>query len=163
MKLIKPPQTPDFDGEIPHLVFMAGGITDCPDWQAYYYDLVKDRIPDDFVLVNPRRDNFDVRDPSMSDEQIKWEYKWLQRSSIVSFWFPRETLCPITLFELGKELGLQCGPYPRKKIVLGVHPYYKRRVDIETQTALVDPNIEIFYTLEDLSAQLILECHRVMI
>jgi hypothetical protein len=163
MKQIKPPQTPDFDGDVPHLVFMAGGITDCPDWQAYYYDLVKHRIPDDFVLINPRRDNFDVRDPSMSDEQIKWEYKWLQRASIVSFWFPQETLCPITLFELGKELGLQCGPHPRKKIVLGMHPDYKRRVDVETQTALVDPNIEISYTLEDLSAQLILECHRAMV
>lgn len=159
MKVIKPPQTPDFDGEIPHLVFMAGGITDCPDWQKEFYDLTKDRIPDSFVLINPRRDNFDVRDPSMSDEQIKWEYKWLQRSSIVTFWFPKETLCPITLFELGKEFGQQLGPFPRKKLLIGMHPDYKRRIDVETQTRLVDPTYQISYTLEDLAAELITKCH----
>ena len=159
MKLIKPPQTPDFDGDIPKLVFLAGGITGAPDWQKDFYALVKDRIPDTFTLINPRRENFDVRDPSMSDEQIRWECKWLQRSSIVTFWFPRETLCPITLFELGKEFGQQLGPFPRKKIVLGVHPDYQRRIDVETQSELVDKDLIISYTLEDLAAALIAECH----
>jgi hypothetical protein len=56
------------------------------------------------TLINPRRLDFDVENPDMEYEQIVWEHQNLEASDMISFWFPKETLCPITLFELGKYL-----------------------------------------------------------
>ena len=80
-----------------------------------------------------------------------------EHSDIVVFWFPEETLCPIALFELGKELGLRSMNNP-KKIFIGCHPNYERKFDIEQQTNLVTKNtygfeLEIVYSLDDLIKQ----------
>ncbi len=31
----------------------------------------------------------------------RWEHDHLRRAKAIMFWFPSETLCPITLYELG--------------------------------------------------------------
>jgi hypothetical protein len=80
-------------------LFIAGSITDAPNWQK---DLVKKLDNLDIVIFNPRRKGFDVRDPANSVEQINWEYDMLETADMISFWFCKETLSPITLFELGK-------------------------------------------------------------
>ena len=129
MKFLTCPETPNWNtSPAPKIIFMAGGITDCPDWQAEFQEELESLdIPDHWVMVNPRRPNFNVRDPSVSEEQIDWEYKWLERAAFTSFWFPKETLCPITLFELGKQLGRG------KKVIVGAHVDYARRFDVEYQ------------------------------
>ena len=38
-----------------------------------------------------------------------------------------------------------------KPIVIGVHPGYKRKQDVEIQTRLVRPDIQVVYSLEDLA------------
>lgn len=126
-------------------LFLAGGITNCPNWQAELANLLNDR---QFVLLNPRRANFPIHDPTAAEKQIKWEYDHLRKASAVSFWFPKETLCPITLYELGKQSALD------KLIFIGVHPEYLRRRDVEIQTRLTKPEIEIVHDLESLSAQI---------
>ena len=132
------------DNEI--AVFLGGGITGCPDWQA---DMVKLLSDVDVTLLNPRRANFPIHDPSASEAQIKWEFEHLRKADAIMFWFPCETLCPITLFELG--VWMMSG----KQLFIGVHPQYARRRDVEVQTKLAKAGrIKIYYTLEDVAQQI---------
>lgn len=126
-------------------LFLAGGITNCSNWQSELVDLLKD---EDLVLLNPRRKNFPINDPNATKEQITWEYNHLAKANAVSFWFSKETLCPITLYELGKQSS------GKKPVFIGVHPEYARRRDVEIQTGLIKPEIEIVYSLENLAEQI---------
>ncbi|MGE3809463.1 MAG: hypothetical protein AB7K24_32770 [Gemmataceae bacterium] len=53
------------------------------------------------------------------------------KADAIMFWFPCETLCPITLFELGKWVATD------KKLFIGHHPEYQRKNDIRIQVGLV--------------------------
>ena len=87
-------------------------------------------------------------DPSASNEQIEWEHRYLRSAETISFWFPCETFCPITLYELG------AWSMSDKTLFVGVHPDYPRKVDVEVQTKLARPEIEIVYSLSDLATQI---------
>lgn len=126
-------------------LFLAGGITGGPDWQAELTDLLKD---EDIVLLNPRRANFPIDNQNAAKEQIEWEHWHLRKADAVSFWFPKETVCPITLYELGVQV------MKNKPLFIGVHPEYARRQDVEIQTRLERPEIEIVYDLNSLSKQI---------
>lgn len=126
-------------------LFLAGGITGCLDWQSELVGLLKN---EDLTLLNPRRKNFPINDPNANEAQIKWEYNHLKKATAVSFWFPKETLCPITLYELGKQSVYN------KPLFIGVHPDYKRKSDVEIQTGLIRPKIKIAYSIEDLAKQI---------
>jgi hypothetical protein len=127
-------------------IFLAGGITGCPDWQREMVGLLQDT---DLVLLNPRRANFPIHDPDAAREQITWEQAHLWKADAILFWFPCETLCPITLYELG------AWSLSNKSIFIGAHSDYARRQDIEIQTDLQRPGMEIVYSLEELSRQVI--------
>jgi len=73
----------------------------------------------------------------------------LKSADIIIFWFSGATLCPITLFELGAALERN------QKIIVGIEPNYKRKIDVEVQTKLMNKNIPIVYSVEDLSIELI--------
>jgi len=81
-------------------IFMAGGISGCSDWQTDLKEKLHSRISR-LVLINPRRHNFNSKDESLTRGQITWEFQHLRLASAILFWFPKETLCPITLYELG--------------------------------------------------------------
>jgi hypothetical protein len=108
-------------------VFLAGGITGCPPWQS---EAVAVLAHLDVTVLNPRRADFPMGDPQAGREQILWEFEALRMADMVAFWFPEETLCPITLFEYGKHL------VGAKPLIVGIHPRYARRVDLLEQTAL---------------------------
>jgi hypothetical protein len=85
----------EYDG-VGSSLFLAGGITGCPDWQADLRAQLGD-LP--LALLNPRR--------------------------AISFWFPAEALQPIALYELGawsmtsKRLFVGADPrYPRRADVV---------------------------------------------
>jgi hypothetical protein len=126
-------------------LFLAGGITNCPDWQAELTDLLKN---EDIVLLNPRRANFPIHNPNAAHQQIEWEYRHLRKADAISFWFPKETMCPIVLYELGAHSMTD------KPLFVGVHPEYARRQDVEIQTRLIRPKIEIVYDLNSLYGQI---------
>lgn len=130
-------------------LFLAGGISNCPNWQVYLVDLLKDTK---LTLVNPRRLVFDFNAVT-SEEQIKWEFHHLRMVDAISFWFPCETVCPITLFEYGKWLVEHSRVLPRKLFV-GCHPDYSRKEDLLIQTRLENKDIEIVHSLEELSEQI---------
>lgn len=60
----------------------------------------------------------------------------------------KETLNPITLFELGSWLNSD------KKIFIGMHPDYEKKNNMIIQTKLVRPEIEIIYSLKELTDQI---------
>lgn len=143
MKCLKPPEYCSPNGTT---LFLAGGISGCPDWQA---DLLRLLSKEEITVFNPRRENFPIGDPTAAVEQISWEFRYLRWSHAISFWFPAETLCPIVLYELGAwSMG-------DKPLFVGVHPFYQRRTDVEIQTKLARPNVKVVYDLEILAQQII--------
>jgi len=126
-------------------LFLGGGITGCENWRDKIIHLLS---TEPVTLLNPRRKNFLIDDPSSTEELIRWEFIYLEKSSAVMFWFPSETLCPITLFELGTFA--RCS----KKIFVGCHPEYKRRVDIITQMSLYRTDVKVVDTLEEIALQI---------
>jgi nicotinamidase/pyrazinamidase len=133
------------DGARPSL-FLAGGITDCESWQAHVAQLLSEL---DVAVINPRRDNYPWHDPAAAEAQIRWEFEHLARAEACLFWFPSQTLCPIALYELGRW---SAGTRP---MVVGVHPGYKRRLDVQIQLSLARPEVRVVKTLEELAAQVI--------
>ena len=127
-------------------VFMAGGITGCPNWQQELVELLSG--VDGLVLVNPRRAEFPIGDPNAALEQIAWEHDHLRMVDAILFWFPCETLCPIVLYELG------AWSMTDKPLWVGTHPDYARRCDVEIQTQLTRPDVQVVYSLEALAEQI---------
>lgn len=143
MKYIECPDTWR-DGGNRVTVFLAGGITGCPDWQE---EIRKHLYTTDLVLFNPRRANFPINDPNASEAQIIWEYEHLRRADRILFWFPKDNAagCPIALFELGYWLGQS------KPLAIGVEPGYIREQDVRIQVDLERPEIPIMSTLADVA------------
>lgn len=132
-------------------IFLAGGISNCPDWQQG----VGDRIAAETnaVAVNPRRTDFDMSAyEEISKQQIKWEYLALRMCSFNMFWFPCETLCPITLFELGSALErCQDGA-----LFVGAHPEYQRRFDLVEQINLKGKSCLLYDNLDEMTNEMVL-------
>lgn len=129
------------------VIFLAGGITNCPDWQQELVKLLGD--VDNLVILNPRRKNFPIHDPNASVKQITWEFNKFQLADMISFWFSRGSLNPIVLFELGKWLVQK-----EKIIFIGIDPEYQRKQDVEIQTFLERKDIPNVYSLEELAIQI---------
>lgn len=130
-----------YDGEYYYdldSIFLAGSITGAVNWQ----EIAVAKLKDHFDLFNPRRKDFDVTNPEMEEQQIKWEYDHLNAARQVIFWFSKETLAPITLFELGN--------YAHKTSYIGIDLEYKRKRDVEIQIKLRYENIKFFYNLEEM-------------
>ncbi|MDP3026912.1 MAG: nucleoside 2-deoxyribosyltransferase domain-containing protein, partial [Nanoarchaeota archaeon] len=100
------------------------------------------------TLLNPRRKNFPIHDPNAPKNQTTWEYNHLRKADAISFWFPKEAICTITLYELG------AWSMKDKPLFVGVHDEYSRKIDIEIQTELIKPEIKIVYSLNDLAKQI---------
>jgi len=128
-------------------LFLAGGISGCDDWQKKAADSLKD-LP--ITIINPRREGFNVNNMLNSVDQIKWEHKYLWESTHVMFWFPDATLCPITLFELGKCLMLHKMNEGAETLYIGCAPDYKRVFDVEIQSMLMGYHRPIFKDLDSL-------------
>jgi len=131
MRTIKAPQKYESRGNGEHTIFLAGGISNCPDWQKELESHLYFAFGiHNFVVFNPRRDKFDFANERESVKQIEWEHSMLEQCDTLLFWFPKETLCPITLYELGAYTG------KKKNLVIGIDPHYKRKLDVITQTRL---------------------------
>src|SRR5262245_29154008 len=133
----------EFTGRGPSL-FLAGGITGCPDWQREAMTALAD-LP--VTLLNPRRPTFPIDDPAAGPAQVEWEHRHLRRASAILFWFTQETLCPIALYELG------AWSMTDRPLFVGVHPQYARRADVEIQTRLARPDVQVVLTLGELFGQ----------
>ena len=119
------------------VVFLAGGITNCPDWQQEVRKELSIMDLPEFILANPRRENFPIHDPNAAREQITWEYNMLNTSEVFSMWFsnaPSDQ--PICMYELGRHLArFSFGCVDR--VCIGVEDGYRRSQDVYVQTDLV--------------------------
>lgn len=150
MTVTKSPQRllPNLMGGIK--VFLGGGISNCADWQTKFVSM----FPLEYWVnfLDPRRDDFDITNSKMSEEQIDWEDVALRSADVILFWFPPETMCPITLFELGKYV-YQGTHTTRRHVVVGCDPNYTRKFDVEYQLGL-DTKIKVATSLEGLKDNL---------
>lgn len=123
-------------------LFLAGGISDCPDWQKSATAALDDL---NVTVFNPRRNNFPLHDLNAEAEQVGWEYRHLRRVHLVMFWIPESPIThqPIDLYELGMLVG-EGGP-----LVVGTDPGYVRRTNAVTQLALARPELQVHATLPD--------------
>jgi hypothetical protein len=144
MKYIQCPQILHLEPDEKSL-FLAGGISNCPDWQSALAAQLEDTA---WVLLNPRRADFDAANTRLAEEQIVWEHQHLRLATALAFWFPSQTLCPITLYELG------AWSMTDKPLFVGTHPDYKRRLDVQVQTRLVRPDVTVVDSLEALAERL---------
>lgn len=127
------------EGEIS--VFLAGGITNCPEWQDKVIELLKAKLDTDkLVVFNPRRKDFPIGVPSASFGQIKWEFKQLEKMDIFSMYFcGGDSDQPICMYELGRNIVRMQNHFPAdwgRRIVISVEEGYKRKEDVIVQTHL---------------------------
>lgn len=135
--IIQPPNRPNTSKPS---VFLAGGISNCPDWQNELANILNN-MNGNTQIFNPR---WDYR--WTAKEQIEWEWHYLREVDVLSFWFSYGTLNPIVLYELG-----MWGNSTGRPLCIGIDPKYERKLDVEEQTKLSRPEIEIVYSLNDLA------------
>ncbi len=70
----------DDDGDGPSL-FLAGGITGCPDWQRQLRDKLADTP---LTLLNPRRANFPIDDPRAAPLLVGAHPDYARRDDVVT-------------------------------------------------------------------------------
>lgn len=147
--------------------FLAGGITNCPNWQ---YDVIEclQKIDaespgklDRLVVFNPRRDNFPIDDPNAAEEQIAWEFKWLQRMDIFTMWFSGgDSDQPICMYELGRNLQRMANRFSNdfaSRVIIMCDETYRRAQDVAIQARLafseygVEENLVIMDTMDPIA------------
>lgn len=131
-------------------VFLSGGISNCSNWQKgviesleFFRDSTefsKSTLFDNFIVFNPRRENFPIDNPNASQEQIEWEFNMLEKMDIFSMYFCNaDSDQPICMYELGRNIVRMQNRFPidwKKRIVVGVEDGYRRKNDVLVQTAL---------------------------
>jgi len=131
-------------------VFLAGGITGCPDWQNKVIAGLSDL---DFgCVLNPRRANFPIHDPNAAREQITWEFNALHKADLFSMWFCNtESDLPICFYELGRYVAIRQVNVQLDRVLIGVETGFKRSQDVYIQMELVNKGISdnIFSSLDD--------------
>ncbi|WBP92171.1 nucleoside 2-deoxyribosyltransferase domain-containing protein [Kitasatospora cathayae] len=135
----------------PLSVFLGGGITGCPDWQA---PAAEELLDVGLIVFNPRRRSFPIDNPDEAPRQIAWEHRHLHLAGVTLFWFPADQVQPIALFELGAALG------EGRHIAVGAAPGYPRRLDVEHQVALTGNTRTVHASLSDVLDEVIAHAAR---
>ena len=122
-------------------VFLAGGITNCPNWQK---EVIEGLSNTNLTVLNPRRDLFPIHDPNASEEQIKWEFEALEKCDIFSMYFAdADSDQPICMYELGRNIARMQMRFPNswiRRIIITADPEYRRFEDVLIQTKLATDN-----------------------
>lgn len=126
-------------------VFLAGGITGCPDWQTEAIQY----LPDWVTAYNPRRPDFPINDPNAGPQQMQWEAERLTSCTAILMWFPKPdrlaVVQPISFFELGLYVAGMCRP-----AAVGVDDGFSRAIDVRHQLQLSrGPRFRVWPTLAD--------------
>ena len=117
-------------------VFLAGGITDCPEWQN---EIIKHLDLFHFgTLFNPRRKDFDITIKDAAKKQVTWEFNALEVCNIFSIWFSDgKSVQPICMYELGRNVTRFAEHQKLDRVLIGVDPKYKRKEDVYIQMELL--------------------------
>ena len=116
-------------------VFLAGGISGCRDWQQEVINNLFQMIGKDdtqVVVYNPRQKDFNIDDPGATEDQITWEFQYLNRVDIFSMYFVGgDQIQPICLYELGRYTAR-----PMCEQVVSIEKDYIRERDVVVQVFL---------------------------
>lgn len=122
-------------------VFLAGGITNCKEWQKAVIEELKF---EDISIFNPRQEHFNISDKNVSYKQISWEFEHLEKMDIFSMYFcNNDSDQPICMYELGRNIVRLQNRFPNdweKRIVISVEDGYRRVADVLIQTELATLN-----------------------
>ena len=122
-------------------VFLAGGITNCKEWQKA---VIEELESEDISFFNPRQEHFDVSDKNASYKQIFWEFERLETMDIFSMYYCNDNSDqPICMYELGRNIVRMQNRFPsdwEKRIVISVEDGYRRKADVLIQTELATQN-----------------------
>jgi hypothetical protein len=134
MKVIVAPDHANIDRPA---LYLLGGITGCPDWQSLVCKKLQSASKG--TIFNPRREYFERTEVSLR-EQANWAYLAAWTSNVLAFWFSEgESQQAIATFELGLHLGRYMAGIGTK-IVVGVHPSYVNRRELEMQIEMINLN-----------------------
>lgn len=128
------------EGDI--LVFLAGGITNCDNWQNSVIDRIKqEEFGHNVVIANPRRESFpDTNNEKSFYKQVEWEFNMLEQANIFSVFFANsESVQPITMYELGRNIVRMKEKFPEDysiRTIISVQRGYGRTQDVLVQTDL---------------------------
>jgi len=131
-------------------IFLAGGITACPDWQRDARMLLTGKP---VVVLNPRRASYDPDREDTLAQQVAWEHHHhhLHLADLTLFWFPHRdpqvTVQAITLLELGTAIAE--AQLRGRRITVGADAHYPRRADLELQLHHALPELTLHPTLRD--------------
>lgn len=116
-------------------VFLAGGISGCRDWQQEVINNLFQMIGKDdsqVVVYNPRQKDFNITDPDATEDQITWEFQYLNKADIFSMYFVGgDQIQPICLYELGRYTAR-----PMYEQVVSIEKDYIRECDVVVQVSL---------------------------
>lgn len=143
-------------------VFLAGGITNCANWQE---KVISELEFEDVTVFNPRQLAFDITDKNASLKQIMWEYDRLEQMDVFSMYFCKsESDQPICMYELGRNILRMQNRFPNdwdKRIVVSIESGYKRKRDVIIQLNLCASRLFVeSNATPDLHAQYIKNCIR---
>lgn len=128
-------------------VFLAGGITNCKEWQK---EVIEELKFEEISFFNPRQEHFDVSDKNASYKQILWEFERLEKMDIFSMYYCNDNSDqPICMYELGRNIVRMQNRFPsdwEKRIVISVEDGYRRKADVLIQTELATQNKVFVYT-----------------
>lgn len=130
---------PSTDKPIYTSVFLAGGITNCKEWQKEVM-MSECLSSEEISFFNPRQEHFDITDKNASVNQITWEFERLEQMEIFSMYFCNDNSDqPICMYELGRNIVKMQNRFPNdweNRIVISVEKGYKREADVLIQTRL---------------------------
>lgn len=125
-------------------VFLGGSIEmgKAEDWQKR---VTADIEGHNLIVFNPRRDDWDSSWVQSADnpqfyEQVTWELSNIDQSDIVVFYFASNTISPITLLELGTQLGSRYS-----NIIVFCDPTYSRRGNVDITCEMYGVKVHSFY------------------
>lgn len=123
-------------------VFLAGGITNCKEWQK---EVIREMEYEEVSIYNPRQEHFDITNKNAAVNQIVWEYEWLEQMDIFSMYFCNsDSDQPICMYELGRNIVRMQNRFPsdwNKRIVVSVEDGYRRKQDVLIQIGLCAPTL----------------------
>ena len=127
-------------------VFLAGGITNCENWQKEVIDYLMslpEEKTDRLVIFNPRHDKW----PKNSDteeirRQINWEADYIRSADIFTMYFTNteksdQSIC---FYELGKYANRNNNDI---SYIISYQEGFKRALDVEFQMEILSPIIKV--------------------
>src|SRR5262249_1682235 len=99
------------------------------------------------AVIDPRRDDYPTTEPGVR-EQVAWELQHMSHASLIAFWFPADSLCPVALLELGACCSSTV------PLVVGADPNYARRLDLQVQLSLRRPEVKLVESVAKLVEQI---------